>query len=91
MRVETVCSGLGQTLVYEDSGWELVAAGFTDQVWTIHESRDGVLWAGGSNFLWRYEDSGWQRQTRVTGEVNVILAIHENSDGTLWIGADSGL
>jgi ligand-binding sensor domain-containing protein len=66
-------------------GWRLFDQ--FGKVNVIHESR-GVLWLGTSDGLWRYHDSGWQRQTQVTGQV---WTSHQDRDGTLWLGGTDGL
>ncbi len=61
-------------------------------VQTILQDRQGFLWVGTQNGLFRYDG----RQFRFYGQGDGlpgtrIEALHEAQDGTLWVGTDTGL
>ncbi len=59
---------------------------------TLHESRDGTLWAGTwGTGLWQLRDGKMRRFTTSDGlSSERIRSIYEDPDGTLWIGTFEG-
>ena len=59
---------------------------------TIHKDKNGILWLGGGNGLWRYDNEGWQQQPleylpQAPKNINII---YEDKDNTLWMGGPGG-
>ena len=57
------------------------------QMWTIAESSDGTIWAGGSGGLFSYSNRRWRTFTRADGLSNQeVLALGASATGTIWVG-----
>lgn len=64
----------------------------SNNVLSLHCDADGVLWAGTSGGLARYEDGEWTVYTTAQGLVgNSIAYVLEDPNGFLWLGSRSGL
>lgn len=59
---------------------------------SIYQDREGFLWVGTQNGLFRYDGRGFSefgRKEIASGAF--ILSIHQTPDGTLWLGTTQGL
>src|ERR1022692_1134042 len=66
--------------------------GLTTTVNRLLQDRQGFLWVGTANGLFRYDGQRFQRFGLADGLPSVgIRDIHESSDGTLWIVTSGGL
>ncbi len=54
----------------------------------IFETRDGVIWVGTDNHLYRYRAGGWENVATGVGWVNHLT---EDASGALWIATGTGL
>ena len=58
----------------------------------LAHDRQGALWVGTENGLYRYDGHRFLRFTTSEGlPGNKVTAIHESPDGTLWVGTLDGL
>jgi signal transduction histidine kinase/CheY-like chemotaxis protein/streptogramin lyase len=56
------------------------------------QDREGFLWVGTQNGLFRYDGSRFKAFTRDDGLPGTrIESLHEAADGTLWVGTGTGL
>jgi signal transduction histidine kinase/ligand-binding sensor domain-containing protein/CheY-like chemotaxis protein len=58
----------------------------------LYQDRDGFLWVGTQNGLFRYDGRRFHdygREHGLTG--NYIQSLHQTRDGTLWAGTDQGI
>jgi ligand-binding sensor domain-containing protein/signal transduction histidine kinase len=64
-----------------------------NNVYAVHESRDGTVWAGTlSGGLSRFRDGNFKTYTTRNGLAsNSVASILESSDGTMWFGTSNGL
>lgn len=61
-------------------------------VLALHQDRQGYLWVGTEDGLYRYDGRDFQRFDRRQGLPSTyVSAIHETPDGTLWAGSYAGL
>ena len=61
-------------------------------VQVILQDREGFLWVGTQNGLFRYDGSGFKAFTKSDGLPGArIESLHEAPDGTLWVGTAAGL
>jgi PAS domain S-box-containing protein len=63
-------------------------------VQTILQTKDGYLWFGSNNGLFRYNGAHFNVYNSTSTKSlksNVINALAEDNEGTLWIGTDKGL
>ena len=59
---------------------------------TIFQDREGFLWVGTQNGLFRYDGRGFLEFGRKEiAPGSLIMSLHQTSDGTLWIGTTKGL
>jgi signal transduction histidine kinase/CheY-like chemotaxis protein/streptogramin lyase len=59
---------------------------------SIYQDREGFLWVGTQNGLFRYDGRGFIEFGKKEIEPGVsILSIHQTPDGTLWVGTTKGL
>ena len=79
----------GEGFVHEDTEGNLWRQYPEDFGWvrTLYKTKDGILWMGTENGLWRLGENGWQL---VYGDV-WVLTIYESTDNTLWLGTVNGL
>ena len=62
------------------------------QVRALHEDRNGNLWIGTSQGLYRKKGSELKRYTEADGlPRDFILSIHESKSGKIWVGTSNGL
>jgi len=55
------------------------------QIWALHAARDGSLWIGSENGLYRYVGNRLHTYGPAEGlQSPFVVAIHEEADGTLW-------
>src|SRR5580700_10232017 len=58
----------------------------------LFQDRDGFLWVGTSNGLFRYDGDRFQRFGTAEGlPSSAIRDVHHSQDGTLWIVTSGGL
>jgi PAS domain S-box-containing protein len=59
----------------------------------IFEERDGVVWVGSTNGLFRFENGAPAKMYTSSDGLpsNTILAVTQAHDGSLWLGTGSGL
>src|SRR5690349_18704032 len=61
-------------------------------VQAVLQDREGFLWVGTQNGLFRYDGSQFKGFFREHGLPGArIESLHEAADGTLWVGTESGL
>jgi ligand-binding sensor domain-containing protein/AraC-like DNA-binding protein len=60
-----------------------------DYIWSLFQDRDGAVWAGTNDALYRFEDGIFRRVS--TGSGNAKYAIAQCHSGELWLGTESGL
>src|SRR5579864_2057047 len=61
-------------------------------VQAILQDREGFLWVGTQNGLFRYDGSRFKAFTKNDGLPEArIESLHEAADGTLWVGTEGGL
>jgi diguanylate cyclase (GGDEF)-like protein len=59
--------------------------------WTVAESKDGAIWAGGAGGLYRYLGGQWRNWTKASGLSNQeVLSIGPAPDGSVWVGYSYG-
>jgi signal transduction histidine kinase/ligand-binding sensor domain-containing protein len=64
----------------------------SDNISSLYLDRDGVLWAGTSSGLIRYENGAWTIFSRREGLVSENVGyLVEDGQGYLWIGSNAGL
>lgn len=62
------------------------------QVRALHEDRNGALWIGTSQGLYRKKDGELKRFGEADGlPRDFILSIHESKTGKIWVGTANGL
>jgi len=72
-----------------DSGPSLPAG---RSVFTMLSDREGRLWAGTTDGLWRREGSGWQRVPIEPASRSVFVHhLQQDRGGTLWVSTTDGL
>jgi signal transduction histidine kinase/ligand-binding sensor domain-containing protein len=84
----------GNVLVrYKDGKFQSYTDGFAgDPVTAICGAREGGLWIGTLNGLYRFKDARFQAYSTTEGLFsNMVRAIYEDKNGTLWVGSDQGL
>ncbi len=58
----------------------------------LAQSRDGFLWAGTENGLFRFDGEAFTRFSTAQGlPGNSIQSVLESDDGTLWVGTSAGV
>jgi signal transduction histidine kinase/ligand-binding sensor domain-containing protein/ActR/RegA family two-component response regulator len=58
----------------------------------VMTGRDGSLWVGSHQGLWKQAGGRWEQYTTAQGlSHDAITALHEDRDGVLWIGTLDGL
>jgi ligand-binding sensor domain-containing protein/signal transduction histidine kinase len=63
----------------------------SDNVRTLHEDHEGVLWIGTNDGLARYKDGRFRTFHVKDGLSNpVVRALQDDGSGTLWIGTNGG-
>ena len=61
-------------------------------VQAVLQDREGFLWVGTQNGLFRYDGSRFKAFTKDDGLPGArIESLHEAADGTLWVGTGTGL
>src|SRR5215467_8049767 len=61
-------------------------------VQVVLQDREGFLWVGTQNGLFRYDGSRFKAFTKDDGLPGArIESLHETGDGTLWVGTGTGL
>lgn len=61
-------------------------------VQVVLQDREGFLWVGTQNGLFRYDGSQFKRFTKDDGLPGArIESLQEAADGTLWVGTSTGL
>lgn len=61
-------------------------------VQAVLQDREGFLWVGTQNGLFRYDGTGFRAFTKDDGLPGArIESLHEAADGTLWVGTGTGL
>ncbi|MEK7752514.1 MAG: two-component regulator propeller domain-containing protein, partial [Acidobacteriota bacterium] len=61
-------------------------------VQTLLQDREGYIWAGTQNGLFRYHGREFVEFGQRDGlPANYVESLHESPDGTLWVGTSSGL
>jgi ligand-binding sensor domain-containing protein len=70
-----------------------VAEGLRNLVVTVlHQDRDGFLWVGTENGLYRYDGHRFLAFSVKEGLPGTdITLLYETADGKLWVGTDHGL
>jgi diguanylate cyclase (GGDEF)-like protein len=59
--------------------------------WTVAESSDGTMWAGGAGGLYEFAAGRWRNYTRSDGLSNLeVLTLGAGTDGGMWIGYRHG-
>ncbi len=63
------------------------------QIWALHAARDGSVWIGSENGLFRYDGDRLHTYDASDGlRSPFVVAIHEEDDGTLWFSTyENGL
>lgn len=65
--------------------------GRLDDVWLIHEDRQGALWIGTQQGLWRAKDGAWKRYGPGDGLGSAwVRTCVERANGELWFGTQGG-
>ncbi len=65
--------------------------GRLDDVWLIHEDRQGALWIGTQQGLWRAKDGLWKRYNTDDGVGSAwVRTCVERTNGELWFGTQGG-
>jgi signal transduction histidine kinase/ligand-binding sensor domain-containing protein len=64
-----------------------------DNVYAVHQTRDGAVWAGTlSAGVSRFKDGVFTNYDTTNGlSSNTVTAILESSDGTIWLGTPNGV
>ncbi len=61
------------------------------QIFSIFESRDGKIWAGGESGLASFDGQQWNLFSTSDGlPNNAVRALADDAQGNLWIGTDRG-
>jgi len=61
------------------------------QIYSLFQSRDGKIWAGGKNGLGGFDGQSWSFYAAAEGlPPNAVRALAEDAHGNLWIGTDGG-
>src|SRR6266404_4132203 len=61
-------------------------------VQTVLQDREGFLWVGTQNGLYRYDGNRFSAFTKNDGLPGArIESLYESADGTLWVSTDAGL
>ena len=80
---------------YRNGAWEIfdTTNGLaSNEILSVLESQNGVLWFGTDNGVGRYENGVWTTLTTAEGLAsNYVNDIFESSDGALWFGTYDGL
>jgi signal transduction histidine kinase/ligand-binding sensor domain-containing protein/FixJ family two-component response regulator len=81
---------LAQTYSFQNFG---SGAGLTNlTVETIAQDRDGFLWLGTQNGLFRFDGRGFVEYGRREGLTHTaVQAIHQDAQGGIWVGTLAGL
>jgi signal transduction histidine kinase/ligand-binding sensor domain-containing protein len=59
---------------------------------SLFEDRQGVVWAGSLNGLFRLEDGRWHEVGGAAGlHVQIIDSVYEDTQGYLWLGTPGGV
>jgi signal transduction histidine kinase/ligand-binding sensor domain-containing protein len=83
----------GARSVAADSYWQTVPGLPTKTVAALLQSRDGYLWIGTYEGLFRYDGVNYTRidsQRLTTWHDLAVTALYEAPDGTLWLGHERG-
>ncbi len=63
-----------------------------DNCFAIYEDREGYLWFGGVNGLFRYDGKKTKKMQMTTDlDKKSVCAIAQDSQGHLWLGTDGGV
>jgi ligand-binding sensor domain-containing protein len=69
-----------------------VSGPFTGGVRTLHEDREGALWIGAFDGLYRLKDGAIRKFTAADGfPADRVWTVHEDAQGDMWIGTVAGL
>ncbi len=77
---------------YSHRHWD-VEEGAPSDIWAIAQTRDGFLWLGTSNGLYRFDGLVFEKiepDTYQRWQSNRITALAAAPDGALWVGYDYG-
>ncbi|HVF97065.1 MAG TPA: two-component regulator propeller domain-containing protein, partial [Flavisolibacter sp.] len=72
------------TLYYESNG------GPSGLVNCVLQAKDGFLWLGASNGLWRFDGYSFKRYANTTGPSDNVTCLTEDGNGNLWMGYPEG-
>ena len=68
-----------------DNGRVINYASETGSVYGFAQDRDGIVWAGASSGLWRFDHSGWQHiGVEWNAAAGAVTQVGFDSQGTLW-------
>lgn len=62
-----------------------------DNVWALHQDRDGTLWVGGVGMCRMEADRCYRTRLPSALQSRVVRAIYEDTAGRLWAGTQDGL
>ncbi|TDR45010.1 two component regulator with propeller domain [Tahibacter aquaticus] len=73
---------------FRHTAWS-VERGAPADIWALAQDRDGFLWLGTGNGLYRFDGVGFVRRLPAAGDTLTtrnITALHSSGDGSLWMG-----
>jgi ligand-binding sensor domain-containing protein len=74
---------------YKHSHWS-VADGAPPGIYALAQGRDGFLWVGSLNGLYRFDGIAFEQISGADGQAGGVSALLSATDGTVWIGYNSG-
>lgn len=81
-----------QAQVYSFQTFDFESGLMNLAVESMFQDREGFLWVGTQNGLYRYDGRGFTEFRETEGlPAAFILSLHQSTDGTLWVGTQKGL